>query len=283
MKRLQIVLIPLILAYLTIVAGFYFDQKNLIFVPRPLNGTTPKKYGLTQYTDLTFKTMDGIPLNAWWIHHDDGKRRPVLLYCHGNAANLSLLSEVSKLFYDYGFDALMFDYRAYGNSGGNSQDLSEKGVDMDALSAYQWLKAKGFQDREIIIWGHSLGSSVAAELATQTHPAGLILEGAFPSSYAVSRARFPWLFIFPFMIHDPFKTEKYVAERSCPLLEIHGENDTIIPIDLGRRVFKAAAEPKQWIEIPKMDHLDFPSLANQYKQPILDFVVKCLETKKPGY
>ena len=142
-------------------------------------------------------------------------------------------------------------------------------------------KSKGIPDNRIIIWGHSLGSSIAAELATQTHPAGLILEGAFPSIYAVSRQRNPWLLVFPFMIEDKFETDQYVKERSCPLLETHAEKDTIIPIELGQKVFDAAASPKQWLVIQGIDHNDFPSVAYQYKEPIQDFVKTCLSSNSP--
>ncbi len=275
MKKISFVIIPLVLAYSTIVLFYYLYQRNLIFMPLKNNSTTPQQYGLTQYQDVKFKNPEGQVLDGWWIHHTDGKTHPVLLYCHGNAANLSLLSEVSKLFYDYGFDALLFDYRSFGDSEGSKFDLSEQALDEDAMTALNWLKSKHIDERRIIIWGHSLGSSVAAKLATQTHPAGLILEGAFPSVYAVSRSRTPWLFIMPFMIHDPFNTEKYVAERTCPLLDIHGEKDTIIPFKLGEQVYAAAAGPKQWLPIPNMNHLDFPSLAVQYQKPIMDWVQKC--------
>jgi fermentation-respiration switch protein FrsA (DUF1100 family) len=275
-KKISFVLLPLVFAYTTIVFAYYLNQRNLIFVPLRNNDTTPRQYGLTQYQNVKFKNPEGQTLDGWWIHHTDGKAHPVLLYCHGNAANLSLLSEVSKLFYDFGFDALIFDYRAYGDSEGSKRDLSEHALDEDAMTAFQWLKAKHIDERRIIIWGHSLGTPVAAELATQTHPAGLILEGAFPSVYAVSRSRTPWLLIMPFMINDPFNTEKYVTERTCPLLEIHGEKDTIIPFKLGERVYAAAASPKQWLPIPNMNHLDFPSLATQYQTPIMDWVQKCI-------
>ncbi|HXL73859.1 MAG TPA: alpha/beta hydrolase [bacterium] len=282
MKKLLYILIPLFFAYFTVVAGFYSDQQNLVFVPKKNDGTTPQKFGLTDYEDVKFKNPEGQTLDGWWICHQDGQIHPTLLYCHGNAANLSLLSEVSKIFYDFGFDALIFDYRAYGDSEGTRSDLSEKAVDEDAMAAFQWLKNKNIEEKNIIIWGHSLGSSVAAELSTQTHPAGLILEGAFPSIYAVSRARFPWLLIFPFMITDQFNTALYVTERTCPLLEIHGESDTIIPFALGQQVYQAAVDPKQWIPVPNMNHMDFPSLATQYHQQIMDWVAKCEEAAKPN-
>ena len=282
MKKIFYIFVPLVMAYLTIVYSYYADQRNLVFVPQKNNGTTPQKFGLTDYEEVKFKNPEGQMLDGWWIRHEDGQTRPVLLYCHGNAANLSLLSEVSKLFYDFGFDALIFDYRAYGDSEGSKSDLSEKAVDEDAMSAMQWLKDKGIDEHSVIIWGQSLGSSVAAELATQTHPAGLILEGAFPSIYDVCRFRYPWLMIFPFMIHDQFNTIQYVTQRTCPLLEIHGENDTIIPFTLGQQVYQAATDPKQWLPVPTMNHMDFPSLATQYQQQIMDWVAKCEENTKPN-
>lgn len=277
MKQLRLILIPLVLAYLSIETCYIIFQRHLIFHPVGLTGTTPSDYHLKDYKDVSFPSFDGVTLTGWWIQHPGhDSNRPILLYCHGNADCLSQLAEVSKIFYDFGFDALIFDYRSYGGS--QKAPLSEKAVDGDALAAYQWLRAKGIPDNRIMVWGHSLGSSVAAWLATQTHPAGLILEGAFPSICAVSRLRNPWLLVFPFMIWDRFETGRYVTERSCPLLEIHAEKDTVIPIELGQRVFQEVVGPKQWLAIPGIDHNDFPSVAYQYETPIRDFTENCLES-----
>jgi fermentation-respiration switch protein FrsA (DUF1100 family) len=275
MKQWKIILIPVALAYLTILGLFLLAQRSLIFIPTPLNGDTPRKYGLS-YQDVSFPSADGVTLNGWWIQHPAGANpRPVLLYCHGNGANLSLLSEVTRIFYDFGFDEFLFDYRSYGAS--QRAPLSEKAVDQDALAAYQWLQAMGIPENHILVWGHSLGSSVAAWLATQNHPAGLILEGAFPSTLAISHQRYPWLLVPPFLVKDPFKTEFYVQKRTCPLLEFHAQNDTIIPIQLGKKVFKEAAEPKQWVMVTSINHNNFPSVAAQYKDVVMNFASKCLQ------
>ncbi len=279
MKQFFIVLLPLLFAYATVDVGFYADQRNLVFVPTRIADKTPKNYGLTDYDEVKIKNPAGQALNAWWVRHTDGQPHPALIYCHGNGDDLSMLSEVSKLFYDYGFDALLFDYRGYGASEGTSADLSETAVDEDAQTAYNWLlKEKNVDEKNLVVWGHSLGSSVAAEIAAHNHPAGLILEGAFPSVYRVGRSRYPWLFLLPIMVHDKFPTIQYVTQRTCPLLMIHGENDHIIPIELGQEVFQAAAQPKQWMAVPGMNHLNFPSLALKYKDPVMDFVQKCTGT-----
>ena len=274
MRQLRIILIPIILAYLSIVGGYYALQNKLIFHPVPLTGVTPKDFGL-KFEEVSFPSSDGVTLTGWRISHPEkDKKRPMLLYCHGNADCVSQLAEVSRIFYDFGFDMFIFDYRSYGGS--EKAPLSEESVDRDALSAYHWVTSKGFKDDHIIIWGHSLGSSIAAWLATQTKPGGLILEGAFPSIYAVSRLRNPWLLFPPSMIHNKFETGKYVTQRTCRLLMIHAEKDTIIPIALGRKVFEGAAEPKKWIEVKGINHNDFPSVAREYAKPIHEFVQTCL-------
>lgn len=276
MKQVRFILLPVFLAYISIL-GFYVTlQRRLIFHPVPLTGATPAQFGLKNYKNISFPSFDAVTLTGWWMEHP-GKNpdRPILLYCHGNADCVSQLAEVSRIFYDFGFDTLIFDYRCYGGS--QRAPLSEKAVEGDALAAYQWLKAKGIPDNRIILWGHSLGSSVAAELATRTRPAGLILEGAFPSIYAVSRERYPWLLVLPFMILDKFETGIYVTQRTCPLLETHAEKDTVIPIQLGQRVFEEAADPKQWLVIKGINHNDFPSVAYQYENPIRNFVRQALK------
>ena len=274
MRQLKIILIPLVLAYLSIVGGYYLLQGKMIFHPVPRTEITPKNYGV-KYQEVSFPSFDGVTLTGWWIEHPQkDSKRPVLVYCHGNADCVSQLSEVSRIFYDLGVDVLIFDYRSYGTS--EKGTLSEEAVDRDAFSAYRWVQAKGIKENRMLIWGHSLGSSIAAQLATQTHPAGLILEGAFPSICAVSRVRNPWLFFPPDMIHDKFETGKYITQKTCPLLMIHAEKDTIIPIELGKRVFEGAAQPKVWLIAAGINHNDFPSVAYQYKEPIQQFIQICL-------
>jgi len=278
MRPLKIVLIPLTLAYLTILGLYIGNQRKLIYFPTKLNGTTPTKYGLTHFKDVTFPSSDGVTLTGWWIEHPHkDPKRPVLLYCHGNAANLSLLSEVSRIFYDFGFDALLVDYRSYGSS--QKAPLTEEAVGEDALAAYRWLQAKGIPEGRIVVWGHSLGAAIAAKLATRVNPAGLILEGALDSVNGMAREKFPWLLVPGFLIWDKFDAERYVTQRACPLLQFHAEKDTIIPIELGEKVFEKAAGPKQWMVVKDIDHNDFPSVAYQYKKPIMDFVGECLKAK----
>lgn len=249
-------------AYCTAISFLVVRQRSYIYRPGTIGAATPADYAVP-FEKLRIPNGRGGELAAWWLRHDDSEIRPTLVYCHGNSANLSLLAEVSSIFYGWGWNALLFDYTGYGASSPASDGFSEDYLLQDAQRAYDWAKSRGLES-QILIWGHSLGSSVAARLAAQNHPAGLILEGAFPSIVTVARQRYPWALIFPFMLLDRFDTATYVLKRNFPLLVIHAELDGVIPAAFGRQVFDAASEPKQWLLVPSIGHKDFPSVARNY-------------------
>ncbi len=261
--------------YLFLVLGYVVFQRQILYHPALFDGSSPAKYQ-TPYQTITIQTPDQVQLSGWWLQHPGSHiNRPALIYCHGNSASLSMLDNITRIFYNlYGFDTLVFDYRGYGNS--QKAPLSEEALATDALAAYHWLQSRGYRENQIIIWGHSLGSSVAARLAAHTHPAGLVLEGAFPSVYAMAQYRYPWMPLFHWMIFDPFNTQSYVTQRTCPLLQLHAEKDSVIPPAMGRRVFEAASEPKQWILLNDVDHSEFCAVSDYYQERILSFVRACL-------
>jgi fermentation-respiration switch protein FrsA (DUF1100 family) len=230
---------------------------------------TPANFSVP-YQDVTITASDQTKLAAWWLHHDDSDIRPVLVYCHGNGATLSSLAHVAAMFYGFGWDALLVDYRHYGHSQKGPSGLTEDGIHLDVQAAFDWVKAKGIPEKRIIVWGHSLGSSFAAWLASRNNPAGLVLEGSFPSAYSMARYRYPWLLIPEFLVWDKINTGQYVSGLKVPLLVIHAQNDTIIPIKLGQEVFELARQPKEWMNVPGINHNDFPSVIDQYKAHIVE-------------
>lgn len=250
-------------------------QRRLVYHPFPLFGPVPSDYG-TPYEEVFFENASGLHLNGWWVPPppEAGARAPVVLYFHGNAANLSCLAEVASLFHAHGFGAFLFDYRAYGAS--EPGPLSEEGLMEDARAARSRLEAEGIPPARIVYWGHSLGSAVAARLTRERPPAALVLEGAFPSLHAVARRIYPWLPVPPSLVQDRFATAEHVRERSFPLLVIHGEEDAIIPLDLGRRTFEAAGEPKEWLSVPGIGHNDLPSVYPSIHGRVRDFLERAL-------
>jgi fermentation-respiration switch protein FrsA (DUF1100 family) len=171
---------------------------------------------------------------------------------------------VAEIFKDYGFDTLMLDYRGYGRS--RNGELSEEGVVKDVVSAYTWVK----KSQPIVLWGHSLGSSICANAGRFIKIDGLILEGAFTSIYDMARHNYPYVPIFKKLLLDQFDTASYLTD--VPKLFIHAEHDSIVPIELGKKLYENAPSPKRWMTILGIDHNDFPDVAGQYKAPILEWV-----------
>ena len=269
-----------LLIYAALFAFIWVRQRSLIYHPAANGPETPRDFGV-DFQRIELVSADGAKISAWWIKHSDNTTgRPTVLYCHGNAGTLSRLSEVSSIFYNLGWNALLFDYREYGDSSTGTLGLSEAGLVSDAKAAYDWLIANSIPSNKIIVWGHSLGSGVAAELAAPLPVAGLVLEGTFPSVYRMSRFIYPWFPIFPFMLWDKYETEKRVIERKFPLLVMHSEKDTVIPLSLGREVFEIAAEPKEWLLVKDVGHADFPSVHTKYDQQLKDFAARALEKAK---
>lgn len=255
MKRLIIVVL---LSYSAVVVYLYSNQRNLIFIPRSFDESV--KYSAQ---DVYLKSSDGADIHAWWVPSD----KPIgitLIYCHGNAAVLSSLVHVAEIFKEYGFDTLMLDYRGYGRS--KSGKLSEDGAVKDVIAAHTWVK----KSQPIVLWGHSLGSSICANAARFMKIDGLILEGAFTSIYDMARHTYPFVPIFRGLLLDQFDTASYLTD--VPKLFIHAEHDSIVPIELGKKLYENAPVPKTWITIPGIDHNDFPDVAEQYKAQILEWV-----------
>lgn len=273
LKRItKSILITLFLAWLSAIGYLHLFQSSFIFSPPKIGTETPENYG-APFERVTFKTADGSNIKGWWVENKESTLPYSLLYCHGNGADLARLSEVSSIFYKFGFDTLLFDYRGYGESDPAKEGISQKTVLEDARAAYAWIKAKT-PNQKIISWGHSLGASVSAHLSAEFDFEKLILEGAFSSIPSMAHHRYPLIPAIEMFIHSPFSTITAVQNRKRqPLLMLHAPNDSIVPYEEGQKVFSAAPEPKEWIILADIDHNDFPSVSEKYKERILNWVI----------
>lgn len=232
------------------------NEANLVYHPRELGGgpvqPLPDSVHLLS-TPLAITSADGVQLAGIVIPPTDTASQ-WLLYLHGNAGNVT--SSVLPLFYQrmhaLGLGIAAVDYRGYGNS--EARTPSEAGVYADARAAYDWLRnvQKVPADR-IIIYGHSLGSGPATELATRVEAAGLILEGAFTSVPDRGSEVYPWLPVHP-LATQRFENLAKIGRVAMPKLLMHAADDSIIPYAHGQRLFAAAVAPKQWVEL-KGGHL----------------------------
>jgi fermentation-respiration switch protein FrsA (DUF1100 family) len=240
--------ILLLLLGLALLNGcMYLRQPSMIFFPHTTLGQTPAEWGMA-YEDLFLDTEDGVHLHGWYIPYHGSKQ--TLLFFHGNAGNISHRGASVEIFHRLGLNVFIFDYRGYGQSQG---DPDEDGLYKDARAAWHYLThERGLEQKDIILFGRSLGGAVAAELATETQPGGLILESTFSSARDMANALLPILSRLIFLRYD-FNTEVHVSQVTCPVLVLHSPDDEIIPFRLGEKVFQAAHEPKSFVKM-KGDH-----------------------------
>ena len=214
------------------------------------------------WKDQDWKARSGLPLEEVWLQSGDGTKlfgwyvesaatSAVVLWCHGNAGNIINRLENLRELYRIGLSVFIFDYRGYGRSQGSP---SEEGLYQDALGAHDYLtRTRMIPPDRIVLFGRSLGAAVAGELAVQKPAAGLILESSFPSIAAVAKFHYGGLPLH-WLIGAEFTLIDRLPHLSLPKLIIHGDQDDIIPLELGRQVFEAAKPPKFFYAIPGADH-----------------------------
>ncbi|MBM4275924.1 MAG: alpha/beta hydrolase [Deltaproteobacteria bacterium] len=226
-----------------------FSEKGIVFFPDPVLVGTPADWGLP-YEEVFFAAEDGVMLHGWWVPKEGA---PVFLWYHGNAGNISHRLENMKFLWDLvGVQIFIFDYREYGRSAGR---ISREGTFKDAAAAWRYLTVtRKIPGRDIILFGRSLGTALATDLAVKEACRCLILESPFTNSKEMARLFAP--FMFDWRPRVPYDNLGKVGYVKAPVMVIHGEHDEIIPVDMGRRVFAAAPEPKELYIIPKAHHND---------------------------
>ena len=228
-------------------------EDRLVYHPtRPAAEWDPRTVGAEA---CTFQTEDGLTLHAVW-HPGMGAvagPKPVVLFCHGNAGDVTNRAEILSRLAERGLAVLIFDYRGYGDSQGRP---SEQGLYRDADAAWRYLvEQRGVGPGRIVVFGESLGAAVALHTALARPVAGLIMEGAFQSIPAMARRQAPFVPVWP-LTHNRFDNLGSVGRLAVPLLMVHGERDDLVPISQGRAVFGAAPEPKEFYVVAGASHND---------------------------
>lgn len=243
-------------------------EKGTVFFPDKLILETPADW-LLPYEDVFFQTSDRVKLHGWFVPAKGSE--VTLLWFHGNAGNIShRLENISLLHHKVGITIFIFDYREYGRSEG---EISKVGTFLDADAAYEYLISRPDVDPEkIVLFGRSLGTALAVEVASKKPCLGVILESAFTSTNDMMRL------YFPFLPLPPPGTVKYdslsqIGDVKAPKLFIHGEYDTIVPLWMGRTLYERACEPKAFYLIRGADHNDTYLLGgDEYFRTIADFI-----------
>jgi fermentation-respiration switch protein FrsA (DUF1100 family) len=259
--------------FLLLAACLYF-QSSLIYYPNVAGrnlSATPQQIGLA-FEDVELVTQDKVRLHGWFIPSDDA--RGTVLFFHGNAGNISHRLDSIAIFNRMNLDVFIIDYRGYGQSQGR---VTEKGTYRDAAAAWSYLTAtRGIDANRIIVFGRSLGASIAAWLASRHRPAALILESSFSSVPSMAQRLYPFLPV-KWLSTFRYDTRQYVSNVNCPLLVVHSKTDEIIPYAEGRLVFDAAPDAKRFLDIRGGHNDGFFVTGQAYVDGLSTFIENSLE------
>jgi fermentation-respiration switch protein FrsA (DUF1100 family) len=244
-----------LVAYAALAAGLFFFQRQLLYHP---DKTRPQLAGLGQIgvREVGLSTDDGLSLLSWYLpprpdyQHQTG--RPVIVYFHGNGGHIGYRVDRLLRFARDGYGVLMLEYRGYG---GNPGVPTETGFYADARAAVGFLEREGVAPNRLVLYGESLGSGVAVELAAQHDVAGVILEAPFTSVAEVAQHHFPYVPAAR-LVTDRFDSRSRIAKVRAPILVLHGERDRVVPVCYGRALFDAAPEPKEGWFVREAGHED---------------------------
>ncbi len=221
----KIVIITLIILsglYLVILSLFYSFQEKFIFMPQKLDKNYEFKFDQT-FEEINFKTLDGVLLNGLLFKADTS--RGMIFYLHGNAGSLQGWGKVAKTYNELGFDTFILDYRSYGKSEGLI--YGEEQLFQDNQLVYNELR-KRYNEDKIIILGYSIGTGLAAKLASKNNPRLLILQAPYYNLPDVAKRTFPYIPLPKFLMKYKFATNKYLVECKMPTVIFHGDNDQVI-------------------------------------------------------
>lgn len=250
---LRRIMISLIEVYLVVLVLAWLFSDRLIFQPQPSSYREEGDFyriGLPNGEKIGMLALTN-PAAAYTV-----------LYCHGNAEDLGDINPILREYRDRGFSVYALDYRGYGISDGKA------GTDAaceDGEAALAHLVARGVPLDRIILHGRSIGTGIALHLAARNRIAGLILESPPVTAFRVRT-------VIPIAPFDKFRNNRRIREISCPLLVIHGMNDSVIPLWHGKKLYDLATVPKRCWWVPGADHNDLLITAEPgYWRQVTDF------------
>ena len=270
--------IHILLLLLLALAGFALwlrhNESRLIYFPEHTLEGNPLRAGLT-YEDVWLHSDDGIKLHGWFMP----SRQPsglTLLLLHGNAGNISHRMDKYAVLLGLGVNVFALDYRGYGSSTG---EPSEAGLYHDADTAYHYLTGqRGIAPQRLILYGESLGSAVAVDLASKQPSGGVILEEAFTSAADVAQQMYPFL-PMRWLVRSKFDTLDKIARINAPLLILHSQDDELFPLSYAQRLLVAARLPKQLVVLHGGHNDAFVVSATQYRTALQQFFAARIATK----
>ena len=236
-KNLLQLVLTIFFLYLFVLVFLYFYQRNLLYHPNENNYSGDKI--LVDIKKVKIVTSDNIELLGWF-HEKNLNDYKTLIYFHGNAGSLE--NRIHKLnhFKDMNINFLIIAWRGFS---GNNGKPTEQGLYEDGKSAINWLAKLGVDEKNLILYGESLGTGIATQLAQNKNYSGVILETPFTSMVDAAKMHYPYIPV-NFLLKDKYENYKKIKNINSPILVMHGEVDQIVPFAMGKKIYEIANEPK---------------------------------------
>lgn len=241
--KIIVIAIVLIVVFIYLI---YYNQEKLIFYPDKIE----KSYGFSfaePFTEKYFTMQDGTQLHGLLFNADSS--RGVIYYLHGNGGALDSWGSIAPIFTSMHYDLLIIDYRGYGKSGGKI--LNEEQLFNDNQQIYNNLKSQ-YREEQIIVLGYSIGTGMAAKLASQNHPGMLVLLAPYYNFPDLVKHIYP---ILPgFMLKYKLMTNEFLPKVEAQVVIFHGKNDELIPYQSSERLFELCKTEDQLFLIDNQQH-----------------------------
>ena len=261
---LRTLLISIVVAYGLLCLGLYLGQERLVFVPDKLPADYTFDFPGMQFDEVRVPSGD-VVLSA--LHFNTPNPKGVVLYFHGNAGSLRLWGGIAPIFTRRNYDLFVVDYRGYGKSTGALQ--REDDLHADARAVYDHVRQQ-FAAEQIIVFGRSLGSGVAARLAAERPARMLILETPYISLREVVTDRVPFVPV-GLLLKYPLLTEDWIAQVRCPVYLFHGTADNTVPYNHSVRLLGLIQAPRELITLPDGGHGNLASFP-AYQQKMIELL-----------
>lgn len=236
--------------YLGILGIFFVSQRSLLYYPTHNWVALNDAHANPSFKDFPVRTEDGIELKGWFAPATS--KRYIFVFFHGNADNLASASSIADPYLAAGYGFLVTEYQGYSGLPGKP---TEAGLYADGRAYIRGLMAQGVKSEDIILFGHSLGTGVAVQMAEEFHVGGLILLAPYLSIPKIAQVEYPFL-PAGILALDRFENFRKMKSIHVPVLILNGTDDQVIPPSQGKQLFELANEPRQFESLPNHGHND---------------------------
>ena len=276
-KRLIALTVALVLGCAAFVYGLRSLEAAMTFRPSRMAAAQVIP---ARAENVWFNSADGTRLNGWFFPSQSKPELATLIFFHGNGGNIANVGWMAERFASHGFNVLIFDYRGYGASDGVAANESDLYADGDAAVAFVMNK-KGVRSEQIVLYGHSLGTAIVADVASRRTFGAVVLESGFSSASSVATSALPWLPRFlHFLGKNRFESARKLSSIKAPILIAHGDPDGTIPTSEAQLLYAAANEPKKLLLVPGAGHVVFGSAGEQYLDQVEQFMRASIKARQ---